>query len=91
MTERMSKDARLVDSMTGRMSKLTLTENQHQNPHRGGTGAILPDQNQVSTDPTWNTGQFRALQSGRPKHVPSNTEEPGRKYEKKNADKLMGW
>lgn len=57
MTERMSKDAHLVESMTGRMSKLALTENQHQNPHRGGTGAILPDQNQVSTDPTWKTGQ----------------------------------
>lgn len=89
MTEIMSKDARLVDSMTARMSKPALTDNQGGNCHRDGTGAILPDQNQVSTDPTWKTGRIRASQSGRPRHVPSKTEEPVRQCSK-SADKLMG-
>lgn len=76
MPGRMSKDARLVDSMTGRMSKLAITDNQRQIYPRDEAGAILPDQNQVSTVPTWKTGRVQALQNSRPERVPSNTEEP---------------
>lgn len=49
--KRMSKDARLVDSITRKTSKLALTGNQHRSSRKGETGVISPTSHQVSNEP----------------------------------------
>lgn len=59
-TERMSKDARLVDLMTEKMSKLALTD-QHRSSYKRGIGVISPT-HQVSNEPTRRKARIQASQ-----------------------------
>lgn len=86
---RMSSDARLVYSMTGRMLKVALAENQHQTPPppRRRHGSHYTKSNPRQCSPNTEDGSSPIL-AGRPIHAPSHPGESGRQDEK-IADRWM--